>query len=75
MTRTDLHRCYSPISFTVIRSDTGVEKFDDSNATFFGVYGAGIEKGKAITITLNNAVASDDQIQWKASLPVTVTYM
>ncbi len=23
VTRTDLHRCYSPISFTVIRSSTG----------------------------------------------------
>ena len=53
----------------------GREFFDDSNATYFGVYGAGIEKDKAITITLNNAVANDDQIQWKASLPVTVTYM
>ncbi|HBA3044674.1 hypothetical protein [Escherichia coli] len=58
-----------------MQSETGVETFTDSNATFFGVYGAGIEKGKAITITLNNAVANDDQIQWKASLPVTVTYM
>ncbi|EFU6027914.1 hypothetical protein HT426_003380 [Escherichia coli] len=51
------------------------ELFDASNATYFGAYGAGIKKGKTITITLNNAVANDDQIQWKASLPVTVTYM
>ncbi|MEB7100051.1 hypothetical protein NEM56_26045, partial [Escherichia coli] len=35
-----------------MQSETGVETFTDSNATFFGVYGAGIEKGKAITITL-----------------------
>ncbi|EOA4301832.1 hypothetical protein ACH170_000038 [Escherichia coli] len=56
-------------------NDSGAESFNDSNATFFGVYGAGIEKGKTITIKLNNAVANDDRIQWKASLPVTVTYM
>ncbi|HAW7788272.1 TPA: hypothetical protein JLL44_000690 [Escherichia coli] len=55
--------------------DAGVEKFDNSDVIFFGVYGAGIEKGKAITITLNNVVTSNDQIQWRASLPVTVTYM
>ncbi|OEL58695.1 hypothetical protein [Escherichia coli] len=53
----------------------GTESFNDSNAIFFGVYGAGIEKGQTITIKLNNAVANDDRIQWKASLPVTVTYM
>ena len=53
----------------------GRELFDDSNTNYFGAYGAGIEKGKNITIKLNNAVANDDQIQWKASLPVTVTYM
>ena len=53
----------------------GTESFNDSNATFFGVYGAGIEKGETITIKLNDAVANDDRIQWKASLPVTVTYM
>ncbi|EFU6026896.1 hypothetical protein HT426_002322 [Escherichia coli] len=56
-------------------NSAGVESFDASNCIFFGVYGAGIEKGKTITITLNNAAANDDQIQWKASLPVTVTYM
>lgn len=58
-------------------SAAGPEFFDDSEANFFGVYGAGIEQGKAITITLNDAVtnANDAQIQWKASLPVTVTYM
>ncbi|MCS1165469.1 Derepression protein [Escherichia coli] len=27
MTRTDLHRCYSPISFTVIRSASAVSQF------------------------------------------------
>ncbi|HAV8661029.1 TPA: hypothetical protein JLD44_004869 [Escherichia coli] len=55
--------------------DGGTELFDNTSARYFGAYGAGIEQGKVITITLNNAVANDDQIQWKASLPVTVTYM
>ncbi|MCQ1820536.1 F4 family fimbrial subunit [Escherichia coli] len=58
-----------------MNADPTPEKFDGSDATYFGAYGAGIEKGKTITIKLNNAVANDDQIQWKASLPVTVTYM
>ncbi|EGJ4497483.1 hypothetical protein INB87_003287, partial [Escherichia coli] len=56
-------------------SAAGSEFFDNSEANFFAAYGAGIEQGKAITITLNDAVANDAQIQWKASLPVTVTYM
>ncbi|EPD0988450.1 hypothetical protein ACR57A_001868 [Escherichia coli] len=38
-------------------------------------YGSGIEVNKTITITLDQAVAGDAQIQWKASLPVVVSYM
>lgn len=37
-------------------------------------YGSGIEEGKTIKITLDQAASGDAPIQWKASLPVTVTY-
>lgn len=53
----------------------GTELFEDTSALYFGAYGAGIEQGKRITITLDQTVTGDTQIQWKASLPVTVTYM
>ncbi|HGX3700886.1 TPA: fimbrial protein [Escherichia coli] len=39
-----------------------------------GFYGSGIESGKSIKITLDQAAVGDAPIQWKASLPVTVTY-
>lgn len=48
--------------------------FDDSSDKYSGFYGSGIESGKTITITLDQAVSGDDAIQWNASLPVTVTY-
>ncbi|MHB0554234.1 AcrIF11 family anti-CRISPR ADP-ribosyltransferase [Escherichia coli] len=38
MTRTDLHRCYSPISFTVIRNDDKIAKSRDLDARFQEVY-------------------------------------
>ncbi|ENA4398693.1 hypothetical protein ABGP60_004753 [Escherichia coli] len=49
--------------------------FTDSSYQYSAYYGSGIEKGKNITITLDKAVTGDTQIKWKASLPVTVTYM
>ncbi|HHN9984317.1 TPA: hypothetical protein ACP7UU_004725 [Escherichia coli] len=66
------HYTYQDVKY----SDVGVAtKFDNTNATYSGYYAAGIEQGKNITITLDQAVAGDAQIQWKASLPVTVSYM
>lgn len=37
-------------------------------------YGAGIEKGKTIKVTLSAPVNGADAIAWKASWPITVTY-
>lgn len=54
--------------------DTGVEKFDNETSNYYGAYGAGIESGKTIKITLDQAASGDAPIQWKAALPVTVTY-
>ncbi|EFE2618866.1 hypothetical protein RCT70_03675 [Escherichia marmotae] len=48
--------------------------FSNTEATYSGYYGAGIEQGKTIKITLDQAASGDAPIQWKASLPVTVSY-
>ncbi|HAX3083367.1 TPA: hypothetical protein JWI13_004940 [Escherichia coli] len=48
--------------------------FTNTEATYSGYYGAGIEQGKTIKITLDQAASGDAPIQWKASLPVTVSY-
>ncbi|WP_411961942.1 hypothetical protein [Escherichia sp. F1] len=48
--------------------------FSDTGATFSAYYGSGIESGKIIKITLDQAASGDAPIQWKASLPVTVFY-
>lgn len=40
------------------------------NAYYFSV----VESGKSIKITLDQAASGDTPIQWKASLPVTVSY-
>ena len=45
------------------------------NVFYSGFYGSGIESGRSIKITLDKAVTGDTQIQWKASLPVIVSYM
>ncbi|ECH8660673.1 hypothetical protein OY08_24360 [Salmonella enterica subsp. enterica] len=49
------------------------EKFSNADITYRASYGAGIEQGKTIKITLEQPVASD-AIAWKASLPVTISY-
>lgn len=51
------------------------EDFHDDAVRFRVAYGAGIEQGKAIELTLDNPIMNDAQIKWKASLPVTVSYM
>ncbi|MFG3873805.1 hypothetical protein ACGI42_12895 [Escherichia coli] len=49
--------------------------FADSNESYSAFYGSGIESGRNINITLNEAASGSDAIVWKAALPVTVTYM
>ncbi|HAN7629003.1 TPA: hypothetical protein IF634_005178 [Escherichia coli] len=48
--------------------------FTDGLKSYSGFYGAGIPVNSSIVITLDQAASSDDPIQWKASLPVTVSY-
>ncbi|EPF9964886.1 hypothetical protein ACSV3W_004556 [Escherichia coli] len=50
------------------------ESFGDNAVTYFAAYGCGIESGRRINITLDNNVASNADIQWRASLPVSVIY-
>ncbi|HAN7628726.1 TPA: hypothetical protein IF634_004873 [Escherichia coli] len=49
--------------------------FENTKTQYSGFYGSGIESGSKIVITLDTAVSGDGEIAWKASLPVTVTYM
>ncbi|HAX5102208.1 TPA: hypothetical protein JZG64_004595 [Escherichia coli] len=44
------------------------------NVLYSGFYGSGIQNGSVIKITLDSPVSGTSAIQWKASLPVTVTY-
>ncbi|MFL4558354.1 hypothetical protein ACH19I_17450 [Yersinia kristensenii] len=48
--------------------------FNLNNSKYSAFYGSGIEQGKTIKITLDQAVSGDAPIQWKASLPVTISY-
>lgn len=47
----------------------------ENGKTYSGYYTAGIPAGDSILINLDKPVAGDEAITWKASLPVTVTYM
>ncbi|EBP0888361.1 hypothetical protein R497_24750 [Salmonella enterica subsp. enterica serovar Havana] len=50
------------------------EDFADPVATYSAYYGSGIPAGSKIKITLDQAASGDAPIQWKSSLPVTVSY-
>ncbi|QML66180.1 hypothetical protein HVX30_19725 [Escherichia coli] len=50
------------------------EKYSDVRVKYRATYGAGIEQGKTIKLTLDTPAQGDAQIVWKASLPVTVSY-
>ncbi|HCL9828704.1 TPA: hypothetical protein N2388_004118 [Escherichia coli] len=60
---------------TVYKGKTGIFNFYSGDHTYHAYYASGIDKSKTITITLDQGVAGDTQIQWNASLPVTVSYM
>lgn len=55
-------------------SDPQEVLFNDPKATYSAYYASGIEAGEIINIVLDNPVAGDAPIHWKASLPVTVYY-
>lgn len=49
--------------------------FGSGNGYYSAFYGSGIKANEKIRITLDQGVTGDTQIQWNASLPVTVSYM
>ena len=48
-------------------------RFDSTSTKFSAYYGAGIESGQTMKLTLNTPAGSDS-IKWKASMPITVSY-
>lgn len=48
---------------------------DARSTTFSAFYGSGILSGSDIKITLDHPAQGDAPIKWKASLPITVSYM
>ncbi|EGT5658728.1 hypothetical protein JD793_004951 [Citrobacter braakii] len=57
---------YNPTSYFSSFSDTGT--------TYSSAYGSGINAGSQIKITFDNPV-DDKTVSWKASLPVSVSYL
>lgn len=68
--------------FTANYTDQGVRPWNNTAKTNFGsvshtysaFYGSGIRAGEDISITLDSAVTNDIPIDWKANLPITVSY-
>ena len=58
-----------------INPEPGQITFDIKDASYSAYYVSGIEKDKTIKITLDDAACGDAPIQWKASLPIIVSYM
>lgn len=56
--------------------EKGVEftGFGSSATSYSAYYYSVLEKGKLIQITLDNPVSGDELIQWKASLPIIISY-
>lgn len=59
------------LSFTSSGMASG---FNTTGARYSAVYGAGILSNDVIKINLDNPVTADDEIIWKAELPITVSY-
>ncbi|HGH2865846.1 TPA: hypothetical protein ACJH3Y_002725 [Salmonella enterica subsp. enterica serovar Typhimurium] len=64
----------TPLGITLSSDIVDNEMFNDPKDRFKSAYGAGIEAGKTIRITLDAPAQGNDAIAWKATLPVTVSY-
>ncbi|EDH4010549.1 hypothetical protein GJ153_18180 [Salmonella enterica subsp. enterica] len=64
----------TPLGTTLGSNIVDNEMFNNPNDRFKSAYGAGIEAGKTIRITLSSPASGDDPVAWKATLPVTVSY-
>ena len=64
-------------NYVVATNNSGYSEstqFADTAEQYSGAYGSGIASGTIIKITLDSAVQNDTVINWKASLPITVSY-
>ncbi|HAI5246496.1 TPA: fimbrial protein [Escherichia coli] len=53
----------------------GEAEFSKNVATYSAFYASGIPESSKIKITLDEGACADAPVQWKASLPITVSYM
>ncbi|APZ58744.1 fimbrial protein [Salmonella enterica] len=53
---------------------TGAQSFGDNALSYSGFYGAGILGGKTVKLTFDQPLQSSAPIEWRASLPITVSY-
>lgn len=53
----------------------GKHRFDIHGANYSAFYASGIPGSSTIRITLDEGACADAPVQWKASLPITVSYM
>lgn len=53
----------------------GKDKFSVKGAAYSAFYASGIPESSKIRITLDEGACADAPVQWKASLPITVSYM
>ncbi|EHP1067481.1 hypothetical protein KNZ44_004511 [Escherichia coli] len=53
---------------------SNADTFADPAYKYSAFYSSGIEQGNKINIVLDNPAEGDEPVEWKASLPVTVSY-
>ncbi|STE53111.1 K88 pilin [Edwardsiella tarda] len=70
----DFVRKYNNQGFPNPRKVSNAWNFADGDYYISAFYGAGIEQGKLITLTLDTPITTSDSITWKASLPITISY-
>lgn len=55
-------------------TSNGTYNFNETSRKYSAFYIAAVASGEKFTVALDNPVSGEGQIQWKASLPVTVSY-
>lgn len=55
--------------------DAGETDFSDENVIYQSYYASGISKDTSMELTLDQTMTSATPVQWKASLPIIISYM
>lgn len=55
--------------------DAGETNFSDESITYQSYYASGISKDTSMKLTLDQTMTSATPVQWKASLPIIISYM